>query len=552
MLKIPRQQVLDRWDSLTDNLREALCSEQNADILWHVCQSQHLSEDKIGIVAILAGDVIMGFAHPEDLAKEIKNELNLNPAIAETIAAEINRKIFIPIKSELEKVYSPVTAENIAAKPTEAAQSVPSSEEVLDLRKYKELPKPPQVQPASEIVKTPVASYVESLRIEPPVPIAVVPSSTSKVNPLTQFGAGRVEPPKFTAANKPFDVARDKPEAGRFETPKIIPIGEKEKEIAELPPLSKLPSEEPLIIHKEVQLRPLPETKKSLGGFFSFLKREKKEIKQASVMAKIDIGGKPKEPPVVSRTEPPKVRVVHYSEFLTPVTQPGEVKVEKKEIVEKKEPMPIVPKPPVVSRIEPPENLPVANQIKAPVASRFEPPVVSRVEPLRPQISKPEIPKPEIPKVKTSVESVLDLRKIAELKKPAVEEPLVKPPVASPLTTQQIHDRLEQSRKITSPGISRVEIKPPVASPSSAFRVSRAESPKAEPPKIEPQVVKHIEPLVVSPPTPLKPNRVEPPVISPSAALRTSHVEPPKPSPIKPVVKPVGPDGEMIDLRSFK
>ncbi len=165
MLKIPRQQVLERWDSLTDNLREAICSEQNADILWRVCRVQHLSEDKIGTIATLAGDVIMGFTHAEDLAKEIKNELNLNPAIAESIVSEINRKIFSSIKAELDKVYAPVAAK----------------EEVLDLRGKVEKPEPPVARPmpsVPEIIKPPVVS-----RVEPPV-------------------LSRAEVPKFTVGNR--------------------------------------------------------------------------------------------------------------------------------------------------------------------------------------------------------------------------------------------------------------------------------------------------------------------------------------------------------------
>ena len=52
----------------------------------------------------------VGFIHPEDLAKEIKDALNLNPEIANSIADEIDRKIFNPIRTDLEKIYSPAEA----------------------------------------------------------------------------------------------------------------------------------------------------------------------------------------------------------------------------------------------------------------------------------------------------------------------------------------------------------------------------------------------------------------------------------------------------------
>ena len=99
MLKISKQQALNRWDILPDNLKEALFSESNADILWLICEAQHIPEQKIYTIATIAGDVILGFLHSEDLAKEIRTTLNLNPEIANSIANEIDRKIFVPIRS---------------------------------------------------------------------------------------------------------------------------------------------------------------------------------------------------------------------------------------------------------------------------------------------------------------------------------------------------------------------------------------------------------------------------------------------------------------------
>ena len=107
MLKISRQQVLQRWDALPQNLREALFSEYNSGILWRICEEQHLSEDKIFKVAALTGDVIMGFMHPEDLSDEIKKELVINAEIASSISRQIDRKIFTLIRSDIDKIYAP-------------------------------------------------------------------------------------------------------------------------------------------------------------------------------------------------------------------------------------------------------------------------------------------------------------------------------------------------------------------------------------------------------------------------------------------------------------
>jgi len=370
MVNISRQQKLERWDTLPDNLKEALFSEYNADILWQVCRTQHLTEDKIKIIATLAGDVILGFIHPEDLAKEIRESLNLNPEIANSIANEIDRKIFSPVKTDLEKVYAP-----------------PSEEEILDLRaKTEEKSQEPAVK-------------VELPKVEP-VPKIITPEEEIKPQ--------EVQPPEV------------KPQFGEVEPPKIG-VGEAE----------------PLIIHKEAEFKPLAETKKSLGGLFGFLRKGKKEEEKISpVKAQVEIGIDTKlheieheitrkESPTPS-PEPPKVRVVHYTEFPMPVSPFGKTKEEsekEKELVEadKRRTTRIIEaeERAKVEEISPPENLPIeaAPEVQPkevePMASPVEPPAKSKAEPLdlrkSPEETKPAPEKPLAGPTKPEEEEIIDL-----------------------------------------------------------------------------------------------------------------------------------------------
>ena len=114
MIQITKQQIDARWDILPVNLREILYSPDYGKIIWDVCEANHLTNEKIGKIAGLCGYVIMGFIHPEDLAKEIKNATGIHSEIAETIAKEIDRKIFTPIGNEIDKIYAP--AETLAEK----------------------------------------------------------------------------------------------------------------------------------------------------------------------------------------------------------------------------------------------------------------------------------------------------------------------------------------------------------------------------------------------------------------------------------------------------
>jgi len=339
MIQVTKDKALQRYDLLTENLKAALFSSSNAEIVRKVGESQHLTEDKIVVIGKIIGYVILGFIHSEDLAQEIKDALNLNSEIANSIAQEIDRKIFALIRADLEKVYQPPT------------------EEILDLRA--------KVEPPTE---------VEMPKAEEPKVVPVEEKIQSKPE---EIQSKEVQPPEV------------KPQFGEVEPPKIG-VGEAE----------------PLIIHKEAEFKPLAETKKSLGGLFGFLRKGKKEEEKISpVKAQVEIGIDTKlheieheitrkESPTPS-PEPPKVRVVHYTEFPMPVSPFGKTKEEsekEKEVVEadKRRTTRIIEaeERAKVEEISPPENLPIeaAPEVQPkevePMASPVEPPAKSKAEPL--------------------------------------------------------------------------------------------------------------------------------------------------------------------------
>lgn len=107
MTTITRQQALWRWDRLPSKLREALTSEVSSDFVSSVCGDQHLPEDKIKLVSKLAAYVVSGFLHPEDLAREIKNQGGVPEQVAAAVADGLNKRIFAPIRSDIDKAFNP-------------------------------------------------------------------------------------------------------------------------------------------------------------------------------------------------------------------------------------------------------------------------------------------------------------------------------------------------------------------------------------------------------------------------------------------------------------
>ena len=115
MISISQDQALDRWGTLPDVLREAIVSESNSDFIWKACNDEHLPDEKIPVVTKLTGYVLLGFLHPEDVAKEIKERLGIDPKTASLVEDSLNKRVFAPLRADLDKVYAPLSKLEIAS-----------------------------------------------------------------------------------------------------------------------------------------------------------------------------------------------------------------------------------------------------------------------------------------------------------------------------------------------------------------------------------------------------------------------------------------------------
>jgi hypothetical protein len=83
-------------------------------VVQAICTNQKIvSEDAISTVLDITGDVLMGFAHPDDVANELAKAIKLEPAVATAIQEALKAKIFTPLKQILETIYQPATAAQI-------------------------------------------------------------------------------------------------------------------------------------------------------------------------------------------------------------------------------------------------------------------------------------------------------------------------------------------------------------------------------------------------------------------------------------------------------
>ena len=95
---------------MPQDLREFLFSESNSDLLWSIGEANHLSDDKKSTLATIVGDVILGFIHPDDLAKYASADLGIDMRLAQTLADEVNKKILFSIRQQLVQGYQPPAA----------------------------------------------------------------------------------------------------------------------------------------------------------------------------------------------------------------------------------------------------------------------------------------------------------------------------------------------------------------------------------------------------------------------------------------------------------
>jgi hypothetical protein len=116
MVTLQKNQLFDRWDTLPQSLRDAIFSEANSDFIWKLCGDENIPDEKIYDAAQVMGYVLLGFLHPEDASREIKEFLGIDAKTASIIGDGLNQRIFAPLRADIDKVYSPLS--NAEATPT--------------------------------------------------------------------------------------------------------------------------------------------------------------------------------------------------------------------------------------------------------------------------------------------------------------------------------------------------------------------------------------------------------------------------------------------------
>ena len=210
MLVVSKQQALDRWDSLPENLREELVSDANSVFIWQICETEHIADKKIYTISRIVGWVFMGFLHPEDMANEVRDALGIDIRVATSIASAINQRLFAPIRADIDKIYDPNTGGILPTKILEEVRP-PMAESI------------PKSAPAPLPI---ISSAVPAPVMVPPVPKQesikqTVEKAASSLDEFARFGKNSVPAPASAPTRRSPSSFRPNRSRGRYQTLRI-------------------------------------------------------------------------------------------------------------------------------------------------------------------------------------------------------------------------------------------------------------------------------------------------------------------------------------------
>jgi hypothetical protein len=144
--KYTREQFWKLYETLPQELRDALWSEETTEVIRSACERYGVSQYFHDVID-LAGAVLLGLGLPQQFQEELQ-ELGIKKKEAEKIAHEVNRFVFYAIKPVLDQLHSQkevvipkkdegrennlATSPQVQDKKTETQEKPSSTQESLD------------------------------------------------------------------------------------------------------------------------------------------------------------------------------------------------------------------------------------------------------------------------------------------------------------------------------------------------------------------------------------------------------------------------------------
>jgi len=105
-MPFPQQEVLERYQKLPQELRDAIFAEANADKVFDIGKRHTLTINKVGGLATQIGYVMLGLTKPKDFVDQLASALEVDKKSAQAIADDVNHEIFYPVREHLRMLHN--------------------------------------------------------------------------------------------------------------------------------------------------------------------------------------------------------------------------------------------------------------------------------------------------------------------------------------------------------------------------------------------------------------------------------------------------------------
>jgi hypothetical protein len=195
MVQLSQNILWEHWDDTPQLLREAIYAPRVNDNIEKIAQQFHLNPDRLQQLQRLCLAVFLGILHLEQLHREIKERLDIDPKLALEVYHELDTIVFAPYRQEIENNYLTQKAstgtEEVVVQTPKAQQQVvlnaPAQETTINLR-TKAQQGLPQEAPA------PLKISADTLAA-PEVPTPPTPPTPSRPKPFPKQEGQQVPSP---------------------------------------------------------------------------------------------------------------------------------------------------------------------------------------------------------------------------------------------------------------------------------------------------------------------------------------------------------------------
>lgn len=131
--KYTNEELRKLFQKLPEELQEAIHSDETAEYTWNICDRNNI--EQISGLAEKVTNVLIGLLPPNEFQEILEKELGLEKEKAKRVTREVNRFIFYPVRTHLEKLYQiEITPFSTPSSTTETLEK----KEKLEKDKYRE------------------------------------------------------------------------------------------------------------------------------------------------------------------------------------------------------------------------------------------------------------------------------------------------------------------------------------------------------------------------------------------------------------------------------